>query len=117
MIKLREVGFHRCYLSEITIAELLYGIEKGSVEKKITNLKKVKDLRDSFSNRVIPISECLEEYAYQKAQLRKMGRIVADLDIFIGTTALINGLTLATRNTKDFINITGLNLENWIDNI
>nr|WP_229380034.1 hypothetical protein [Fibrella forsythiae] len=57
----------------------------------------------------------MAEYARQKARLRKMGRRVDDLDIFIGATALAGGLTLVTRNTKDFVNMDGIILENWID--
>ena len=113
--KILQVGFRFCYISEITIAELLYGVENSSPERRLINLQRVQDLRISFSGRVIPISECLEEYAKQKAQLRKIGRRVEDLDIFIGATAITKGLILATRNTKDFVNMENIQLENWID--
>ena len=113
--KILQVGFRFCYISEITIAELLYGVENSSPERRSINLQRVQDLRTSFSGRIIPISECLEEYAKQKAQLRKIGRRVEDLDIFIGATAITKGLILATRNTKDFVNMENIQLENWID--
>lgn len=110
--KILQVGFRFCYISEITIAELLYGVENSSPERRLINLQRVQDLRTSFSGRIIPISECLEEYAKQKAQLRKIGRRVEDLDIFIGATAITKGLILATRNTKDFVNMENIQLEN-----
>jgi tRNA(fMet)-specific endonuclease VapC len=113
--KILQVGFRFCYISEITIAELLYGVENSSPERRSINLQRVQDLRTSFSGRIIPISECLEEYAKHKAQLRKIGRRVEDLDIFIGATAITKGLILATRNTKDFVNMENIQLENWID--
>lgn len=113
--KILQVGFRFCYISEITIAELLYGVENSSPERRSINLQRVQDLRTSFSGRIIPISECLEEYAKQKAQLRKIGRRVEDLDIFIGATAITKDLILATRNTKDFVNMENIQLENWID--
>ena len=112
--KIRTVGFHSCYLSEITIAELLYGVENSSTDRRSMNLQRVQNLRTAFSERVLSIEECLEEYATQKAQLRRMGRRVEDLDIFIGATSIVKGLTLVTRNTKDFANMTGIVLENWI---
>jgi tRNA(fMet)-specific endonuclease VapC len=113
--KILQVGFRFCYISEITIAELLYGVENSLPERRSINLQRVQDLRTSFSGRIVPISECLEEYAKQKAQLRKIGRRVEDLDIFIGATAITKDLILATRNTKDFVNMENIQLENWID--
>lgn len=113
--KILNAGFKLCYLSEITIAELLFGVENSSADRYANNLKRVEDLKASFSGRIIPITDCLEEYAKQKAQLRKIGRRVEDLDIFIGATSIVRGLTLVTRNTKDFINMENIKLENWID--
>ncbi|SFE87876.1 PIN domain-containing protein [Spirosoma endophyticum] len=113
--KIQKVGFQSCYISEITIAELLYGVENSSLERRSINLQRVINLRTSFAERVIPISQSLEEYAKQKAQLRKIGRRVEDFDIFIGSISIIKNLILVTRNTKDFINMNGVRLENWID--
>lgn len=113
--KIQRAGFGSCYISEITIAELLYGVENSAPDRQAINRQRVADLRTAFGARVLPVSACLAEYARQKARLRKMGRRVDDLDIFIGATALISGLVLVTRNTKDFINMEGIKLENWID--
>ncbi|GAB3967764.1 type II toxin-antitoxin system VapC family toxin [Spirosoma terrae] len=113
--KIQKVGFQSCYISEITIAELLYGVENSAPDRRSINLQRVKNLRASFADRVIPIGECLEEYAKQKAQLRRVGRRVEDLDIFIGATSIVKNLVLITRNTKDFVNMGNLTLENWID--
>jgi tRNA(fMet)-specific endonuclease VapC len=114
--KIQKVGFSSCYISEITIAELLYGVENSSPDRYLINLQRVNSLETSFSDRIISIRECLKEYAKQKAQLRKNGRRVEDLDIFIGATSIVKNLTLVTRNTKDFINMDNIKLENWIDN-
>ena len=46
--------------------------------------------------------------------LRQNGFSVGDDDIFIAAFCIVNGYTLATRNTKDFTNITGLHIENWM---
>lgn len=113
--KIQKVGFQSCYISSITIAELLYGVENSSPDRRSINLQKVKSLRMSFAERVISTDDCLEEYAKQKAQLRRIGRRVEDLDIFIGATSIVKGLILVTRNMKDFINMENIKLENWID--
>ena len=49
------------------------------------------------------------------ATLRKKGFTVGDDDIFIASFCIANGYTLVTRNTKDFTNIPGLSIENWMD--
>lgn len=113
--KIRRVSFSSCYLSEITIAELLYGVENSSPDRRSVNLQRVHNLRTAFSERILSIGDCLDEYVTQKAQLRRTGRRVEDLDIFIGATSIVKGLTLVTRNIKDFVNMTGIVLENWID--
>ena len=47
--------------------------------------------------------------------LKQKGQLIKDSDILIAAYCLVNGYTLATRNTKDFIRIDGLNLINWFD--
>ena len=44
--------------------------------------------------------------------IRKIGRA----DLLIACIALAHDATLVTRNTKDFVRIPNLKLENWIDN-
>lgn len=114
--KILNVGLQSCDLSEITIAELLFGVENSASERRAQNFKNVLELRAAFSDRIIPISECLDEYARQKAHLIRIGRRVEDLDVFIGSTAIEKGLILVTRNTKDFVNMLKIKLENWMDN-
>lgn len=113
--KILKAGLQSCFLSEITIAELLFGVENSSAERRQANFQRVQILKASFAGRIIPISECLEEYAKHKAHLIRIGRRAEDLDIFIGATSTCKKLILVTRNTKDFVNIPGIKLENWIN--
>jgi len=69
-----------------------------------------------FSAQTLPTVTCFSLYAKEKARFRKSGRTVGDFDSLIGATALRYDLTLVTRNTKDFANLAGIQLENWIDN-
>ena len=114
--KIVEVGTKSCYLSEITIAELLYGIENSAAVKRQQNIESFNSLRSLFLDRTLPISNVLDEYARQKAALRRVGRPIGEFDLLIGSTAIVHGLKLVTRNTKDFQNLDGIQLENWIDN-
>lgn len=112
--KIAQIGTKSCYLSEITIAELLFGIENSAPDRHRLNQERFNNFRTLFSGRILPISEVLYEYARQKATLRRMGRPVGEFDLLIGATAIVHRLTLATRNTKDFANMSSIQLENWI---
>ena len=47
------------------------------------------------------------------ATLRKMGKTVGDADIIIAACCMENGYTLVTHNTKHFIDISGLLMDDW----
>jgi tRNA(fMet)-specific endonuclease VapC len=53
--------------------------------------------------------------AHIYVNLRWKGFTVGDDDIFIAAFCLTNGHTLITRNTKDFVHIAELQIENWIE--
>ena len=114
--KLLKAGFHNCYISEITIAELLYGVENSAPAKYQQNLKMVRDFELAFSDQTLPTVTGFSIYAKQKARLKRNGRIVGEFDLLIGSTTLRYDLILVTRNTKDFANLADIQLENWIDN-
>ncbi len=113
--KIAEAGVESCFLSEITLAELLYGIENSTPEQRVKNRERFKRLLLLFTGRVLSIRDGLPVYAQQKARLRRVGRPVGEFDLLIGATAIAHNLILVTRNTRDFVNIETIRLENWID--
>jgi predicted nucleic acid-binding protein len=50
-----------------------------------------------------------------KAQLRKEGMLLEDVDLLIAATARVQGLTLVTNNQDHFGRISGLHLDNWVE--
>jgi tRNA(fMet)-specific endonuclease VapC len=46
-------------------------------------------------------------------ELYKKGRHSGNYDILIAGIAIANDLVLVTNNTKDYIHISNLSLENW----
>jgi tRNA(fMet)-specific endonuclease VapC len=110
-IVIKNIGLDNCFISEITIAELKYGIENS--EKKEENEITVKEFIDSIQ--ILPIISCLDIYAKEKVRLKKIGMLVDDFDLLIGSTAIANNLTLVTRNIEHFNRIENLKIENWID--
>jgi tRNA(fMet)-specific endonuclease VapC len=91
--KIDSVGFENCVVSEITIAELKYGVEKSTHKEK--NKKTLEIFQSKFD--VIPIFPALDIYAKEKARLKIKGKILDDFDLLIGSTAIFNNLTLVTN--------------------
>lgn len=115
-VKFAEVGLVRCFVSEITIAELLFGVANSAPHWQPRQRQQIIEFRELFAEQVLPIASALEIYAEQKANLRRLGRPIDEFDILIGSTALAHSLTLVTHNTKHFANMANLVLEDWVDN-
>lgn len=115
--KLDSVGFDNCFISELTIAEMLYGVANSAPAKQAANQQALIELRSAFDGHILSIADSFEYYAAEKTRLRRAGRPVDDFDLMIGCTALAHGLTLVSRNTRHFAGIANLSLENWIDTV
>lgn len=107
--KIREVGVENCNISEITIAELTYGAYKSkNFEKHILEVKKMEALFE-----VIPVYGIFNKYAEEKVRLQKAGTLIPDFDLLIGTTAVVNNLTMVTNNESHLSRIAEIAVENW----
>lgn len=107
--KIENIGFENLYISEITVAELKYGVEKSAHPDK--NRAVINELIDKFKQ--LPIYGALDIYAKEKARLKKEGNIVDDLDLLIGATAIKNNMVLVTNNEKHFDRLQNIKVENW----
>ncbi len=107
--KFEKVNLDNCFISEITLAELKFGVENS--ERKEKNQIAL----DNFVTgiKVVPIFHSLNLYAKEKARLRKAGTPIDDFDILIGVTSVTHNLIMVTNNTREFIRIKGINLEDW----
>ncbi len=112
--KIDKVGLPRCFISSITIAELLYGIANSAPTRQPGNRQNLAELQQLFSGRILTFESALETYAVQKAHLKTIGRLQGDFDMLIGSTALTHDLTLVTRNTRHFAEMQGIVLEDWV---
>lgn len=108
--KFEAVGEENCYISEITLAELKFGVENTS------NPSKNKKVLDNFLSgvQILPIFNAIDLYAKEKARLKKLGTLIDDFDLLIGATAVANGLVMVTNNVSHFEKIAGIEVENWI---
>jgi len=112
--RIEKAGLINCFLSSITIAELLYGIANSAPTRQPSNRQNLAELQQLFSSRILTFESALETYAVEKAHLKSIGRLQGDFDLLIGSAALAHGLTLVTRNTRYFADIAGLVLEDWV---
>jgi vapC-like nucleic acid-binding protein len=97
-------------ISMITYAELVFGAKRSQNER--TNMLKVNRIREIYPVEELNIG-IMELFADIKANMYSKAMRIEDLDLFIAATAIYNGLTLVTNNTKHFKNIPLLKLENW----
>ena len=107
--KIDSIGFENLFISEITVAELKYGVEKSATPDK--NRPVINELIERFKQ--LPIYGALDVYAKEKARLKKAGSIVDDLDLLIGATAIENNMVLVTNNEKHFVRLQDIKVENW----
>lgn len=109
--KIEQIGYKEFAISEITLAELIYGAEKS--QKRHENIQVVENFSEKVT--IIPIFESIQIYGKEKARLKTKGRIISDLDLFIGATAIYNNMTLVTRNVSEFERMENISIENWVD--
>lgn len=60
-------------------------------------------------------SSAAEEFGKIQAELKRIGRPTGEINAIIGAVARSRQDTLVTNNTRHFINISGLQLENWLE--
>ena len=94
----------------INYAELLFGAYNSA--KVQQNLSNIKSFLETIS--IINFDKNAGEiFAQLKTNLRKSGKVIADLDLIIASICLSNDFILVTNNTKHFSRIEELKIENW----
>ncbi len=98
-------------LSTITLAEILYGIEKSPIKKKARRYKieQILSLLDLYAFD----EPAAGQYAVIRAQLERDGAVISERDIQIASIASANKLTVVTHNVKEFGRIDRLEVEDW----
>jgi tRNA(fMet)-specific endonuclease VapC len=107
--KFDNVLSENLFISEMTLAELKFGVENSE------HREKNKMALDNFLTgvQILPIFHSLDLYGKEKARLRKAGTPIDDFDLLIGVTSVTHKLTMVTNNSSHFKRITGIELEDW----
>jgi tRNA(fMet)-specific endonuclease VapC len=107
--KIAEVGEQNCFISEMTVAELKYGVENSKTIEAMRII--VEAFIPKFS--IIPIYNSLDIYAKEKTKLRKQGLLIDDFDILIGATAIANDMIMVTNNVSHLVRLDNIIIEDW----
>src|ERR1700712_1604139 len=108
-IRIEQMDPQTICTSVVVAAELRYCCAKKGSPKL---LAKVESLLAAIP--VLPLDVPVDrEYGSIRAELELAGQPIGANDLLIGAHAYALGLTLVTDNTKEFIRIRGLAIENW----
>jgi predicted nucleic acid-binding protein len=103
------------YVSAITQAEIMLGISLLPAGKRRDALATAAEgmFSQDFAGRCLPFDATgAAIYATIISGRRRAGQSISTEDALIAATALTHDYPLATRNTKDFLDINGLTLYN-----
>ena len=102
----------RLHVSAITVGELFtWALRVKAPPQRLQSL--LDFLRD------VKVLDVTEEVARKFGELRAglldAGQAAPDMDLIIGTTALVHRLTLVTHNVQDFADIPSLKVLDWLN--
>lgn len=99
--------------SIIVAAELRYGCAKKGSAKLLNRVESVLTFIP-----VLPLDIPADgEYGGIRAELEAAGQTIGMNDLLIAAHAYTLKATLVTNNTREFMRIRGLRLENWLDDV
>ena len=103
------------YLSVLTLGELRKGIEmlpEGTRKRRLLDWLEV-DLPGFFTGRLLPIdAQVADRWGHLVAQA---DRPLPAIDSLLAATALTHGLTLVTRNRRDFQHPGLVVIDPWVE--
>ncbi len=114
--KVREAGLENCFVSEITLLELEYGIENSDPSWQDRQRQSVNNFTQAFEDRILLIrsAKVFSIYAKNRVRLRKLGTPISDFDLLIGSTSIAHDLIMVSENVSELSRIENIKLENWV---
>jgi predicted nucleic acid-binding protein len=118
MTWLAEADEDRVFISVVTLAELRHGIERlpPGARRDRLEIWLTAQVPERFGTRILPVdAEIAKAWGRVTARGQALGRPVDSMDAFIAATAECHGLTLVTRNVRDFEALGSPLLNPWSD--
>ena len=112
---IQDIASEALFISVISLGEINKGIHLLTTSKRKTHLQKwMKTLEMTYQHRVLPINaEIADLWGEIAALAQKKGKTLHSADGLLTATAIIHGLHLVTRNTKDFQHTPVLLINPW----
>ena len=109
--KLLSVHPSEILVSSITVGEMEYGAAKSHWGERTRQI-----MHAFLANYdTLPFTEQdAALFGAFRAQLEAAGITIGVLDVMIAAQGVANGLTVVTHNTREFIRIPGIKLEDWV---
>jgi len=108
-----EVGVEAVAIAIPTLGELYYGAYRSKRVEE--NLSRIQDFLVSPGPEVLLLdAAAMQAFGKLKADLRRRGLPIGDVDLQIASVAVSRQLTLVTNNLRHYDRIPGIPLENWL---
>ena len=102
----------RLFISSIVLGELYAWAFRRSSPQPLVDRVEAELLPDVF---VLDFDrDCAIEFGQLRGDMLRRGIAVSRSDLLIAAVARVHDLTLVTHNTRDFKNIPGLRLDDWL---
>ncbi len=99
-------------VSTITVGELFVGAQKS--QRPAQNQHAVEQFLLPLT--IVPFDyNAAVAYGHVRAALEQQGTPIGALDTLIAAHAVSLGVTLGTNNSREFIRVPGLKVEDWVD--
>lgn len=109
--KLRGKSIGQVGISSITLGDLAFGADKSS---------RPKEAHDALSEFLLALEvaafddSAAMQYGEVRGSLARRGKPIGPLDTLIAAHALAIDAILVTHNTREFAQVEGLRLEDWV---
>jgi tRNA(fMet)-specific endonuclease VapC len=101
----------RLHISVVTLAELkTWALRGNAPPRRMQGI--VHMMNDVAVLDVTP--DVAHRFGEIQAALLDSGHPAPGMDLLIASTALVHSLTLVTHNVADYVNVPGLNVEDWL---
>jgi predicted nucleic acid-binding protein len=103
--------FGGLHVSVVTVGELLTWARRAKASP--TRSLSVHKLLAASTIHEVDLTVA-DKFGELRAGLLDQGISVGEMDLLNASVALVNNVTMVTHNTKDYANIPGLTLEDWL---
>ena len=110
--RVAQVGVEAIAVAIVTKGELYFGAYNSS--QIDSNLERIREFFTEPGPEILPVDDqVMDCFGKTKAELRRKGQPIGDIDLLIAGVAISRNLKLVTNNTKHFQRVPGISLENW----